>query len=135
MEEELSFRFSDYSPKALAYLGDAYFETLVREYAVRGGNIDIAAANARAKGCVTAQRQSDAVERLLPLLDACEEAVYRAGRNTKTAHRSKSASALDYRRATGLECVFGYLYLCGREARARALFAQVFENRKEDEKE
>ena len=51
--------------------------------------------------------------------------MYKRGRNAKSAHAPKSAGAVEYRRATGLECLFGYLYLAGRIERARALFEAV----------
>ena len=62
------------------------------------------------------------MEKLLPLLDENETDMYKRGRNAKSAHAPRSAGAVEYRRATGLECLFGYLYLCGRIDRARALF-------------
>ena len=65
---------------------------------------------------------ADATEKLLPLLDENETDMYKRGRNAKSAHAPRSAGAVEYRRATGLECLFGYLYLCGRIDRARALF-------------
>ena len=87
-----------YGGGALAYLGDAVFEVLVR-----------------------ATAQSAGLERLLPHLSAQEEADFRRGRNGAGAH-PKSATALEYRRATGLEALFGALYLRGEAERAKDLF-------------
>ena len=109
MEESVKprFRLAEAGPLTLAYMGDAVFELLTRERIVLAGE------------------KPPAVERLLPLLDEDETAVYKRGRNAKSAHAPKSAGAVEYRRATGLECLFGYLYLAGRIERARALFEAV----------
>ena len=122
METGVNIKKSDYSPLVLAYLGDAFFETLAREYLVGDGNCKLAELNVRAKELVTASSQSAVVDKLLPLLDENELAVYKNGRNAKSAHRSKSASAVEYRRATGLECLYGYFWLTGQLERAKELF-------------
>ena len=124
MEESVMprVRLSETSPLALAYMGDAVFELLVRENLVCAGERPPAELNRLARGYVTAVAQSAAVEKLLPLLDENETDLYTRGRNAKSAHAPRSAGAVEYRRATGLECLFGYLYLCGRIDRARALF-------------
>lgn len=127
MEESVKprFRLAEAGPLTLAYMGDAVFELLTRERIVLAGEKPPAELNRLARGYVTAVAQSAAVERLLPLLDEDETAVYKRGRNAKSAHAPKSAGAVEYRRATGLECLFGYLYLTGRIERARALFEAV----------
>ena len=127
MEESVKprFRLAEAGPLTLAYMGDAVFELLTRERIVLAGETPPAELNRLARGYVTAVAQSAAVERLLPLLDEDETAVYKRGRNAKSAHAPKSAGAVEYRRATGLECLFGYLYLAGRIERARALFEAV----------
>ncbi len=124
METGVTFRRSDYNPLILAYMGDSYFETLAREYLIGDGNVKVASLNDASKKIVTASSQSVFVEHLLPLLSDEELAIYKSGRNAKSAHRSKSASAVDYRRATGLECLYGYFWLCGQHERARELFLQ-----------
>ena len=127
MEESVKprFRLAEAGPLTLAYMGDAVFELLTRERIVLAGEKPPAELNRLARGYVTAVAQSAAVERRLPLLDEDETAVYKRGRNAKSAHAPKSAGAVEYRRATGLECLFGYLYLAGRIERARALFEAV----------
>ncbi len=127
MEESVKprFRLAEAGPLTLAYMGDAVFELLTRERIVLAGEKPPAELNRLARGYVTAVAQSAGVERLLPLLDEDETAVYKRGRNAKSAHAPKSAGAVEYRRATGLECLFGYLYLAGRIERARALFEAV----------
>ncbi|MBQ1255401.1 MAG: ribonuclease III [Clostridia bacterium] len=127
MEAGVTFRRGDYSPLVLAYMGDAYFETLAREYLVGDGNCKPSLLNDRAKEIVTAHNQSAMVDRLLPLLTDEELAIYKSGRNSKSAHRSKSASAVEYRRATGLECLYGYFWLSAQYDRARELFLRGVE--------
>lgn len=116
------FRRGDYSPLLLAYLGDAYYETLAREYLLGDGQCKLSSLNDAVRELVTAEGQSALLEFLLPHLTEEEAAIYRSGRNAKTAHRTKSASTIAYRRATGLESLFGYFWLSGQQERARELF-------------
>lgn len=88
MEESVKprFRLAEAGPLTLAYMGDAVFELLTRERIVLAGEKPPAELNRLARGYVTAVAQSAAVERLLPLLDEDETAVYKRGRNAKSAH-------------------------------------------------
>ena len=122
MEKSIEFIKRNYGSLTLAYIGDAYYELLARERIVGIGNCRVSDLNDEIKKYVTAVSQSRIVETLLPLLDENELYFYKYGRNAHNTHRSKSAHALEYRRATGLECVFGFLYLSGAHSRARELF-------------
>lgn len=122
MEKSLSFEPANYSPLVLAYMGDSYIELLTREFLIGNGDCNTATLNIKAKDFVTAASQSIAVENILPVLSEEETAVFKRGRNAKSNHSPKSASVTDYRRATGLECLFGYLYFSRSEERARELF-------------
>lgn len=113
---------TEYSPLALAYLGDAYYELLVRAHLLEQGNMPTAELNRRAKEFVTAVKQSQMVDIILPNLTETETAVYKRGRNAHSAHTPKSAAAVQYRRATGFECLFGYLYVKGDTERANQIF-------------
>ena len=113
---------TEYSPLALAYLGDAYYELLVRAHLLSQGNMPTAELNKRAKEFVTAVKQSSLVDIILPHLTENETTVYKRGRNAHSAHTPKSAAAVQYRRATGFECLFGYLYVKGETERAKQLF-------------
>ena len=106
----------------LAYLGDAYYEILAREYLVADGNAKLSQINQFSKQIVTASAQASFADRMLPMLDEQEMAVFKAGRNAKSPHRTKSASAIEYRIATGVECLFGYFFLNGMHERAKSLF-------------
>ncbi len=107
----------------LAYLGDCVWELCVRETLVK---TNIRQPSVTALDYVTAKIQSAAVERLLPHLTEAEEDQYRRGRNISHANIPKSATLAEYRRATGLETLFGWLWLNGDEARIRELFALAF---------
>ncbi len=103
----------------LAYLGDAVLEVLVRRRIVLSGWEHPGEV---ALLYVTAPAQSDAVERILSLLTEKEEAAFRRGRNCVHAKAPKAATVAQYRRATGFEALFGYLYLLGDTARTEELF-------------
>lgn len=122
MEKSTELIKRSYSALALAYLGDSFYETLAREYVVADGNCSISDINRRIMDYVTAVSQSRIAGVITPYLNEVEAEFFRYGRNAHNSHRSKSAQALEYRRATGLECLFGYLYLSGSFARARELF-------------
>ena len=108
---------NEYSPLALAYLGDAYYELLVRSHLLELGNMPTSELNKRAKEYVTAVKQSGMVDMLLPHLNETELAAYKRGRNAKTGAPAKNASMIDYRVASGFEALLGYLYLTGKYER------------------
>lgn len=113
---------SEYSGAALAYLGDAVMEVLVRQMLVGRGIGNAGKLSAQSLDYVRATNQSRGLEGLLPHLTDEETAVYHRGRNAAGAH-PKSASVNEYRRATGLEALFGYLHIKGDTERLTALFA------------
>ena len=106
------------SPLTLAFLGDGVYGLLVREYLVKEGNRPAGELHRASVELVKAEAQAAAIARILPLLTEEEQAVFRRGRN---AHTSRSGT--DYHHATGLEALFGYVYLKGDTARLRELFA------------
>ena len=114
------------STAALAYLGDAVLEVLVRTRLVEAGYTSSRALNARALAFVRAGEQAKAMERLLPYLTEEEEAVYRRGRNIGHTHTPKSATVGEYRHATGMEALFGYLAMAERRERIKELFALAY---------
>ena len=122
MEKSLEFIKRNYSPLVLAYLGDSFYETLAREYVISDGDCIVSRLNESIKKIITAVSQSKIVGLILPHLDETETWFYKTGRNARNTHHSRSADAVEYRRATGLECLFGYYYLSGRIERARELF-------------
>ena len=114
---------SDITTPALAYLGDSVLEVYVRTYLVAERGLSTSAHLNRASlDLVRATAQSEAVGRLEPHLTEEEAAVYRRGRNMGHGNVPKSASVAEYRRATGMEVLFGYLYLKGQTDRLDYLF-------------
>ncbi|MDD6798908.1 MAG: ribonuclease III domain-containing protein [Firmicutes bacterium] len=118
--------YSELNGLQLAYLGDAVIELMTRRRLLESGERDIGRLNELARKFVTATSQSDALENILPVLTEEEASVYRRGRNAHTATVPKSASAGQYRRATGMESLFAYLYLKGDDERLRMLFDAAF---------
>ena len=114
------------STTALAYLGDAVLELLVREHLVRKGYSSSKALNAHALDYVRAPMQARAMERLAPHLTEQEQSVFRRGRNIGHTGTPKHATVAEYRAATGMETLFGYLHLSGNTARAAELFALAY---------
>jgi ribonuclease-3 family protein len=111
---------------ALAYLGDAVFELTVRRTLLERGLTSPGALNRAALEYVTAVAQSRAVEKILPLLSEEEADVFRRGRNASCVTPPRSATQAEYRRATGLEALFAYLYLKGETVRITELFSAGF---------
>lgn len=122
---------AEISTAALAYLGDSVIELYVRTRLVASGLGSSRDLNQASLAYVRAQAQADAVVRLLPLLSEEEAAVYRRGRNIGHTNVPKSATMAQYRMATGMEVLFGYLYITGRKERLDALFASAYPEKSE----
>ena len=118
---------NEISSGALAYLGDCVLELRVREFLVSCGISHAADLNRAALDFVRAAAQSDAVEKIYGMLDEEEQAAFRRGRNIGHTNTPKSATALQYRRATGMEALFGYLHLSGKNERMDELFAVAYD--------
>lgn len=113
---------------ALAYLGDSVFEIITRQYLMSKGMKDVGKMNTAALSFVKATAQSDAAELILPHLSEDELAVFKRGRNNHNISIPKSAKAGQYRRATGLEALFAYLYIHEKNSRMKELFLIGFGN-------
>lgn len=114
-----------YSPLALAFLGDSVYEILVREFLLRNANMPASQLHEKKIKLVCASYQSSAVDRIFHLLSEDEISVYKRGRNATGNSVPKHSSASDYRKATGLEALFGYLFLIGEEERLNLLFNKI----------
>lgn len=112
-----------YSPLTLAYLGDAVYELCARQWVLSQGNRPVNELHKMGVELVKADAQSAALAKLEGLLSEEELSVYKRGRNANTNSSPKHANLADYRRATGLEALFGYLYLKGESQRIQQLFA------------
>lgn len=108
--------------QALAYLGDAALEVLVRTRLVESGYTSSKSLNAHALEYVRAGAQAKAMERIAPVLCEEENAVFHRGRNMGHGTHPKSATVGEYRNATGMEALFGYLSITGQRTRMQELF-------------
>ena len=115
------------STAALAYLGDGVLELLVRRHLVERGYGSSKSLNAHARAFVSAPAQAAAMERVLPYLTESEEGVFKRGRNIGHTRTPKNATVAEYRSATGMEALFGYLYAAGDEQRLQQLFDIAYE--------
>ncbi len=110
------------SPLALAFVGDGVYSLMVRERLLSQANRPVNDLHRLAVAEVRAEAQAAAIKRILPILTEQEEAVFKRGRNAHTAR-----SGADYHNATGLEALFGWLYLSDQIDRVRELFALCVE--------
>ncbi|MGI6166737.1 MAG: Mini-ribonuclease 3 [Eubacteriales bacterium] len=106
---------------ALAYLGDAVVELWVRERLLQAGVCGPHELHEQAKRYVAAPAQAAAMKRILPLLSDEENMVFHRGRNAGHTSLPKNATAAEYRAASGMEALFGWLYLSGRGERISEL--------------
>ena len=113
-----------YSPLVLAYLGDAVYELYVRTHLCQK-NAPVHQLHKEATAYVKAEAQSRMMDVLEPMLTEEEQAVYKRGRNAKSATVPKNANVLDYRRATGFEALMGYLYVSHQTERLETLIRRV----------
>ena len=112
---------------ALAHVGDAVFELLVRTRLCAFGPSAVAQLHRQTVAQVNASAQAEDMKKLLPLLTEEETALYKRGRNAKVNSVPHHADIAQYHAATGLEALFGWLYLLGRTERIRELFAALTE--------
>ena len=117
----------DISAPALAYLGDCVIELMVRRRLVLSGLSSSKSLNAKALEYVRAGAQSEAMKNIIDILTEEEEAYFRRGRNIGHTNTPKNATVGQYRAATGMETLFGYLYLTGQTERAEELFDKAYQ--------
>ena len=129
METSVS-RFGElnsYSPLQLAYLGDAYYELLVRSALLKRSRASMHELNRLAVQAVRASSQASAVLYLKEDLSEEEWGYVKWGRNAKSKSVARHASLRDYRYATGFECLMGVLFVQGNTLRAQEIVQAVFE--------
>jgi ribonuclease-3 family protein len=110
-----------YSPLALAYIGDGVYELFIRTFILNRGNKQVNKYHKEARALVNAKTQAKLYHVILPHLTPEEEGVLKRGRNAKSFTTPKHADVTDYRHATGLEALVGYLYLSGNLTRLKEL--------------
>lgn len=102
-----------YSPLALAYMGDSILDLLVKKYFVTHSNMQPHKYHVEVSKIVKAVNQADYIDQIMEELSEDELDVYKRARNTNTHSKAKNATMGQYRKATGLEALYGYLYLKG----------------------
>ena len=116
-----------YSPLTLAFVGDCIYDLVIRTIVVERGNTAPGVLHTKKSSIVKAQAQAAQADALMEELTAEEQAVYRRGRNAHSHSTAKNASIGDYRKATGLEAMYGFLYLADQTDRLLWLIAKGLE--------
>ncbi len=116
-----------YSPLTLAYIGDAIYDLVIRTIVVERGNTSPNKLHRKTVKYVSAVVQAKLIDGLWEELTQEEQEICRRGRNAKSYTTAKNASVIEYRKATGLEALCGYLYLCGRQERLLCLIKNAIE--------
>lgn len=110
------------SALSLAYMGDAIFEVFVRTKVIEEGDAPVNTLHLKSKLLVKAQSQSNMYHSLEKVVTDEEMQIMKRGRNAKSLTRAKNATMAEYRHATGVEALFGYLFLKGDINRLKYLF-------------
>ena len=119
---DLKAKPNELSPLNLAFIGDCVYEMLVRETLVLNANRPVNDLHKESVKFVSAKAQTLAFDKIKDCLTEQETAIYKRGRNAKVGHNPKSASQGEYHIATGIEALFGYLYLTEQIQRIKELF-------------
>lgn len=122
------FDIRTFSPLALAYIGDSIFDICVRTYILRNANTTPNKLHNKAKDYVNAKAQSKMYKYIIDLVSDEEISVLKRGRNANVKSVAKNATLADYKNATGLEALFGYLYLTGNTNRILEIFKLCLES-------
>ena len=125
LEPDIGDELNEFSILGLAHVGDAVFELMVRSWLCVSGASTAKGLHNGAVALVSAGAQAAAAERLMPELSDDERAVFRRGRNARVNSVPQGSSHEEYHAATGLEALFGYLFLSGRRDRLEELFGKV----------
>ena len=121
-------RPNEYSPLALAFIGDSVFDLVIKSVIVEKANCQVNKLQNKTSKIVRATTQALIVDALKDVLTEEEASIYRRGRNAKPYTKAKNASYSEYCKATGLEALVGYLYLKGDTERLIALIKTGLEN-------
>ena len=115
------------SPLSLAYIGDAVFEMYVRTYIMKDVNMPVSKLHKAATRYVSATNQAFIVKKILDTFTEEETSVYKRGRNAHSYTSAKNADIVDYRMATGLEALIGYLYVKKETQRLEEIMAMCID--------
>ena len=120
---------SQFSPLALAYIGDGVYELFVRTRIIEEHeNLPANKLHKKTVQYVKAHAQSNSIDAMLEHMTDDETAVYKRGRNAKSNTVPKNANMTEYRRETGFEALIGFLYLSGETERLDTLMNIAYEN-------
>ena len=111
------------NPQVLAFVGDGVYSLYIRHREILKNEYKGKDLHNHVTNYVKASGQSNFIEKLLPSLNETELSVFKRARNHKTLSQSKNSNIIDYRRATGLEALLGYLYLIGEEKRLNEILS------------
>ncbi|MGM9668321.1 MAG: Mini-ribonuclease 3 [Faecousia sp.] len=111
----------------LAHIGDGVFELLCRSWLCGHGGLTVERLHRDTVALVTAPAQAKFADKMLPMLTEEELAAYRRGKNAHVHAVPKSATPQEYAKATGVEAMFGALYLSGQTGRLNEIFVTVME--------
>jgi len=112
---------------ALAHIGDGVYELLTRTMLCSKGHSEVSKLHKLTVSYVNATAQAKAAEKIMPLLNDEELHIYKRGRNVKVNSVPHNSSIMEYHAATGIEALFGYLYLKGEHERIEELFSAIME--------
>ncbi|MDD2627553.1 MAG: ribonuclease III domain-containing protein [Clostridia bacterium] len=115
MEKELDIR--EYNIKTLAYLGDAVYELYVREHLVRNSREKASKLHVKSIKYVNASAQEYIIGKIYEALTNEEQNIYKRGRNAEAHTTPKNTDVISYKKATGFECIIGYLYITRQKRR------------------
>lgn len=113
-----------YSPLVLAYIGDGVYELIIRTKVINQGSMQVNKMHKRSSGLVKAGTQAALIRAVEDLLTEEEHRVYKRGRNAKSVTSAKNASVIDYRTATGMEALVGWLFIKERYVRLVYIVSQ-----------
>lgn len=116
-----------YNALVLAYIGDAVYALAARKYIILHSGAKVGALHTRVNKMVNAQMQAEMYHVLEPLLTEKEQMVLHHGRNAKALHKAKNFSVIDYKKATAVEALLGYLYMSGQVERLENLLQIILE--------
>ena len=121
----------EYSPLALAYIGDGVYEVMIRTVVIGIGNAPVNRYHQATKEFVQAKGQAQFYNHIKEVLTEKEEDIFKRGRNAKSSSSAKNTDIITYRHATGLEALIGYLYIEGNIERILELMKYGIEKAQE----
>lgn len=127
MEKKSCFEASQLNLLSLALLGDGVWSLYVRERLILTHDYSSGILSKFTRDYVNAVAQSQMLESILDMLESDESDIVRRARNTNSISKAKNASVIEYKRATALEALLGYLYITGQEQRLDEIMVKCFE--------